>query len=223
MKNWLKISIVLIVFALLSISIYFTLKLCGFSNFEQIQNLIENTKHYSMTIFILIFTSALILLCFVPLCNTSFLVLAISLFGPVNAFIVCMISNFISSSILFFIGDKFGEKFAIKLVGKKDFERAQNLIDGKSKIIIPLLYIIPFFPDESLCIVAGMTKMKYWYLILINTLYHAIEVGLFCILGSELINWNSLSVLDWFTLINIVIIDVIFLLKLEKYIQNKKK
>jgi len=223
MKNFIKIFLVIILFALISVGCYFIFKLCGFSNISQIKEWILNSKKYSVIIYILLFSLSLILLCFVPLLNTSFVILGITIFGPLTTFISCMICNIISSTVLFFIGDKFGESVARKLVGKKDFERVQNLIDNKSKILLPILYIIPFFPDECLCLVAGMTKMKYWYLILISILYHSLEFGMFCFLGSDIINWSELSIIDWFVLINIVLIDIKFLLNIEKNIKNRKK
>ena len=45
--------------------------------------------------------------------------------------------------------------------------------------MLPILFIIPAIPDEAICLVSGMTKIKYWYLTLVSIIYHSIEIGLF--------------------------------------------
>lgn len=223
MNKWIKLLLIILGFAIFSVAIYFILKLFGITNISTLQNIILNNKNLSGLIYIVITAILLTLLCFVPLLNTSLIVLGIVLFGPLNAFILSLIATLLSNSILFFIGDKFGEAVARKVIGKKDLELAQDFVDNKSKILLPLLFVLPGFPDEALCIVAGMTKMKFWYLILVSTIYHSLEIGLFCFFGSGLINWSTLTIIDWFLLINVILIDLYFLFKLEKSLKNNKK
>ena len=149
--------------------------------------------------------------------------LGIALLGGKIAFISNLIAIFFSTSILFLIGDKFGEKFAKKFIGEKDFIETQNLLDLKSKLWLPILFVIPIVPDEAICLVAGMTKIKYWYLLLVSLLYHSLEIGFLCFLGSNIINWAALTTFDWIMLTNIAIIDIVLLRKLEKFLENKIK
>lgn len=223
MKNWLKILLVIASFALMSVGIYFVLKINGITDFDTLKYLILKNSKFSILIYLLILSIMLTFLCFVPLLNTGLVFLGLSIFGPIPTFFTCLCSNFISSSLLFFIGDKFGEKFATKLIGKDGLEKAQDVVDSKSKILLPIMYLVPGFPDEALSLVAGMTKMKYWYLILTSMVYHSIEFGLFCFLGSGIIDWSSLSIIDWFVLINTIFVDIYLLLKLEKFAKNKAK
>lgn len=222
MKNWLKLLFVILFFALISVSVYLILKMFNLTNINSLKQIILDCKPYSVLVYLLISVFVLVGLCFVPLLNTSLILLGIILFGSKTTFFVSLLSVFLSSTILFFIGDKFGESFAKKLVGEKDLEKAQNLVDYKSKFLLPIFFIFPAVPDEALCLVAGMTKMKYWYLILVSMLYHAIEFGIFCFAGSGIINWSNLSIIDWFILINVLIIDFILLLHLEKKFNKNK-
>ena len=220
MNKWIKILIVILGFAIVSVLIYFLLKTFSIANINSLKEIILRAEKFSLIVYTLLLSVLLTLLCFVPLLNTGLVVLGLYLFGPVQTFITCLIANFISGSILFFIGDKFGEKLATKLISKEELEQAQNLIDTKSKILLPVFFLIPAIPDEALCLVAGMTKMKYWYLIAVSLIYHAIEIGIFCFFGSELINWSSLSFMEWFLFINTIIIDICLLFSLEKKIKK---
>lgn len=221
MNKWLKITLLILFFALVSVSIFLILKACNIANIETLQSIIQNSKH-SVLIFILIQVFILVFFCFVPILNTALIILGIILFGAPTAFISCIVAVFFSSTILFFIGDKFGEFLAEKFVGKKELEDIQNTLDRKSKFFLPVLFMIPAIPDEALCLVAGMTKIKYWYFILVSLVYHAIEIGLLCFCGSGLIDWSSLSVIEWILFINVAIIDFYFLIKIEKYLEKKK-
>ena len=220
MNKWIKILLVILGFALVSVFIFLILKSLGITDMNTIKQIILKSKQYSLIVYTLISALLLTTLCFVPLLNSALIVLGIVLFGPLPTFITCLIANFISGTALFFIGDKFGERVATKLITKEELEHAQDLIDKKSKFLLPILFLIPAIPDEALCLVAGMTKMKYWYLIIVNLIYHALEIGMFCFFGSDLINWSSLTFLDWFLFVNIIIVDVYILCSLEKKIKK---
>ena len=218
----MKIFLVILSFALASFVIYFILKAFNLTNINSIRNIISNSGKYGIIIYTLLTASMLIFLCFIPLLNTSLAILGIAIFGAKTAFITNMIAVFISTSVLFLIGDKLGEKFASKLVGKKSLDEAQNLIDHKSRFWLPFLFITPCIPDEAICLVAGMTKIKYWYLVTVSMIYHAVEIGLFCFVGSGIIKWSTLSIVDWILIINIIAIDIYYLFKLEKKLEKHK-
>lgn len=219
MNKWIKITLVILGFALISVLAYLILNFLGITSINKLQKIIANSGPLAIIVYILISAILLTLLCFVPLLNSSLSILSLILFPTPIAFVGCLLATLLSNTMLFFIGDKFGEKVATKLVTKEELENVQNLIDKKSKILLPLIFILPGIPDEALCLIAGMTKMKYSYLISVSAIYHSIEIGLYCFIGSGLIDWAVLSLFDWIILINILIIDLYFLFKLEKKIK----
>lgn len=221
MKNWLKLLLVLFVFALISVTLFFICKAFGLTDINSIRNFIESTGKYGIIIFFFIEILTMTIFCFVPILNTAMVVLGMLLFGAKVGFFISWVATFCASSILFFIGDKFGEKFATHLIGKAELEHAQDLIDNKSKLILPLVFIIPGLPDDALCIVAGMTKMKYWYFALVTLIFRGLDTAIVCFLGGN-INWSALSVLDWVLVVNIVLIDIYLIYKLQKWIERKK-
>jgi len=223
MNKWFKLILILLFFAIISVVAFIVLKCFNITDMATLKSWISNTGKFGICVFILIQIVALVCFCFVPVLNATLIVTGIILFGAKWAFISCLIAKAISASILFLIGDKFGEKLAIKFIGKDDVIKMQELVDVKSKILLPLSFVIPAFPDEAFCIVAGMTKMKYWYFIIVNIFCHAIEIGIFCFFGSNLINWNSLTILDWVFVVNFIIVDVYLLSKLEKFIEYRIK
>jgi len=223
MKNWIKILLVFIAVAVLSVAAYFILRACGITSVEGLRALIAKCGAWGWIVYIILFITCTILLCFVPGTSATFIAVAIVLFGAWQAFAISAISVFLSSSIMFLIGNSLGERIAGKIVGKEALQKAQDLIDTKSKIFLPLMFLFPAFPDDALCMAAGMTKMRYWYFSIIVLIFRTIGIATICFLGSSIINWAELSIIDWFVLINAVIIDIYAVFKISNKIENKIK
>ena len=226
MKKWIKVLLLVIAMSAISVGIYFTLKSLGITDVETLRNLISSCGAWGWIVFIALFTLCSTLLCFVPGTSAAFIAVAVLLFGALKGFILSTVSVFLCSSLMFFIGNFFGERAAVKLVGKESLEKAQNLLDMKSKMLMPLMFLFPIFPDDALCLVAGMTKMKYWYFAIIVVIFRTIGIATICFLGSGFIDWSALSIVDWFVLINICVFDIVLIFKyqhkLEEWILRKR-
>lgn len=223
MKNWLKITLTILTILLISIVAYFILRACGITSIEGLRELITKCGAWGWIVYIVLFIACTSLLCFIPGTSATFIAVAIVLFGACQAFAISAISVFLSSSLMFLIGNTLGEKAACRLVGEESLKKAQDLIDVKSKIFLPLMFMFPAFPDDALCMVAGMTKMRYWYFATIVLIFRSIGIATICFLGSDIIKWAELSIVDWFVLINAVIIDIYAVFKISGKIEAKIK
>lgn len=226
MKKWIKFGLILLLLAAASVGIYLILRSCGITDVNQLRDLIASCGAWGWIVFITLFTLSTTVLCFVPGISMTFITVSIILFGAMKGFLISSISVFIASTIMFWIGNTVGERAAVKLVGKDSLEKAQNLIDVKSKLLLPLMLLFPVFPDDALCMVAGMTKMKYWYFAIIALICRTVGIATICFLGSGFIDWAALSLVDWFVLINVVIFDIVLIFKyqnkIEKFILRRK-
>ncbi len=226
MKNWIKVGLVLLALVGLSVGIYFILRACGVTDIETLREIISNCGAWGWVVFIALFTLASTFLCFIPGTSATFIGVSIVLFGALKGFIISTISVFLSSALMFCIGNFCGEKVAARLVGKESLEKAQNLLDMKSKMLLPLMFLFPIFPDDALCMVAGMTKMRFWYFAIVVAIFRTIGIASICFLGSGFINWGALSIVDWFVLINVCVFDIFIIFKyqhkIEKFILRKK-
>lgn len=226
MKKWLKLALVLLAVAGVSVGIYFSLRAAGITSVEGLRSLIAKCGAWGWVVFITLFTLASTFLCFIPGTSATFIGVSILLFGAWQGFAISTISVFLASSLMFLIGDTLGEKVAGKLVGKESLKKAQNLLDMKSKMLLPLMFLFPVFPDDALCMVAGMTKMRYWYFAIIVLIFRTIGIATICFLGSGFINWAQLSLVDWFVLINVCLFDIVLIFKyqdkIEKFILRKR-
>ena len=221
MKRWIKISLTAMLFIALTVALYFV----GFQG-DWIKPIVESTGFFGYIIYILIQVVVTTLMTFVPATTFTFTLLATGLFGPLTGFLVSAIGCFLSSMLMFTIGDKLGEPFVDWLIGKESRKKAQDMVSGRATVLVPTMLAFPFFPDDAICMVAGLTKMKYWYFAICAAIGRTIGVGATAFLGGDILNYAAFSLLDWLLFINIAIIDVVLIWKLSTKVEqwiNKKK
>ena len=221
MKRWIKILLTVLLFIALTVALYFV----GFKG-DWIKPIVESTGFFGYIIYIIIQVIITTLMTFVPATTFTFTLLATGLFGPVIGFIVSAIGCFLSSMLMFFIGDKLGEPFVDWLIGKDIRIKTQERVSGRATVLVPFMLACPFFPDDAICMVSGLTKMKFWYFAIVAAVTRTIGVGATSFLGGDILNYSSFSILDWFLFINIIIIDIVLIWKLSTKVEeivNKRK
>ena len=204
MKRWMKVTLTLVVLTALTVALYFV----GFQG-DWIKPLVEGTGAFGYIIFLLIMIPIVVFMCFVPATTFTFTLLGTQLFGAVPGFIVCAIGCWISSMIMFTIGDKAGEPLVDWMIGKESRIKTQNMISDRATVLVPFMLLFPFFPDDAICMVAGLTKMKYWYFGVTSALTRTIGIGVTAFLGSGVLDYASFGVFEWIVFINMAIIDVV--------------
>lgn len=105
------------------------------------------------------------------------------IFGKWTAFILSFVSVMIGSIIMFWIGRKGGKNFLNWLVGKKNSDKwIDKLTNGKYLFFLMMLF--PFFPDDILCAVAGVTNMSFNFFFWTNVIARAMGIACAVFLGS---------------------------------------
>ncbi len=165
LKKYLKILVVLLVVAAISVGIYFVLRHFGFTDADKLKGWIKSTGGWAVIVYILLRVSFTIFLSFVPACSMIFDLLSVATFDyypPIVIFLICFASVVITSVIMDLIGRFGGNKAIIKILGKEDYEEAKDLVQEKGMVYVPVMYLLPIFPDDAICMVSGATKMNFW-------------------------------------------------------------
>ncbi len=98
------------------------------------------------------------------------------LFGPLKGAILSCIGIILGSLCAFFIGRKFGYKVICWLAGKESVDKAINVLKGKDKILLTFMFLFPFFPDDVLCFVAGISAMSWKFFIIMMVITRIISI-----------------------------------------------
>lgn len=83
------------------------------------------------------------------------------LFGTGTAFLLTFTAVTAGSLLTFSLARALGRDFADKLVSRKLSEKYQDVLRTKAPVFLTLAFLFPFFPDDILCILAGLTDLSF--------------------------------------------------------------
>ncbi len=216
------------------IGIFYALKSSGFldkiDSAKELQQYVSEKGKWAPYLFIFIqFFQVSVL----PIPGTITIIAGTALFGPLKASIYSLVGIMLGSVISFFIGKTLGYKVSAWFVGEETLDKWLKAIKGKDKMLLTFMFLLPFFPDDILCIVAGLSTMGWTYFIIMSFVCRTISVFTTAYFGSGLIipydKWWGLML--WGITIIFVIVVMYFLYKkgdkierwfIDKFKQKKK-
>ena len=83
------------------------------------------------------------------------------LFGAWPAFLLTFSAVVTGSLLVFWLARVLGRDFADRLVSRKLSEKYQSVLRAKTSVFLALAFLFPFFPDDILCILAGLTSLSF--------------------------------------------------------------
>lgn len=156
-----KIAISSIILILLILLVYTFFKEVGITSIskEQIQAYISSKGILGPSLFILI---SFLQVTFIPIPGLVTIVAGFYLFGIWKAFIYSFIGIFLGSICAFILGRKLGKPFIYWLVGtQKKVDTYLEKINNKEAKFLFLMFLLPLFPDDLLCLVSGISTIKF--------------------------------------------------------------
>lgn len=105
--------------------------------------------------------------------------IGIIFFGPMLGFVYNYVGLLIGSYIVFKLVKLYGKSFILKVTDEKTYDKYIGWLDQgrKFEIFFSIAILLPGFPDDLLCMIAGLTNMSMKKYMLINILCK--PVGLF--------------------------------------------
>lgn len=89
------------------------------------------------------------------------------LFGMWTAFLLTWAAVFLGSLLVFWLARVLGRSFADQVVSRRLSEKYQSVIRSKTTVFLTLAFLFPYFPDDVLCILAGLTDIPFRHFALI--------------------------------------------------------
>lgn len=224
MRKFRKILIILLVLgiiSLLSIGLYFLLDYFDITDIKTLRKFISRFGKLAWLAFLILEVIISTPIFIMPLEDEFWVTLSILLFDVKIGCILSVLAMIISSALLYLFGRTCTFNIIKKFVGADTLNDVQRKFSVKSKLSLPFLYLIPFFPHDVLCIVAGSSKMSFWYFLIVTLIMRSIEIVSICFLGGGLIAWSDLSIFEWLIFANLGIIDVYLLIRLQKAMEKR--
>lgn len=110
------------------------------------------------------------------------------LFGTWPSFFLTYAAVVAGSLLVFTLARGLGQDFADRLVSRKLSEKYQAVLETKAPVFLTLAFLFPFFPDDILCILAGVTRISWQHFLVIVLLTRPWGLLFACALGGSTIS-----------------------------------
>lgn len=197
-----KFFVLASVFSALILLCYVLLDSTGFlskcKDIDTLKAFIRSTKQWGIIVYISLVVFQVVLL---PIPSAIPAVLGTVLYGPTQAFLFMTAGTIFGSAITFLLGKIFGRKLAVWVVGEEKTDKYATLLNEKGRFFFIVMMLFPFFPDDILCLVAGITTMTFRYFIVAITLTRPVMIAFMCYFGSgSIIPFRGWGIPVWIAL-----------------------
>ena len=225
---WAKNNVVFKLFIVISIIIvgvniaYFCILKTGLINqidsLYDIKMLILKYKEQGLVVYTIINFLQVTL---VPLPSSVTILAGTAIFGPFWAFVFASIGIMLGSILAFIIGRLCSKPILYWIFGKIKVEKYEKLLANRTKLILFLTLFLPFFPDDLICMMAGITDIKFKDFFVISLFARSFGIACLSYFGSgKIIPFSGWGIGAWIV-IGVVAITfaVVLYLKRKKIIK----
>ena len=178
---WHKTLISVFALVLFFLTVCLVLQRTGFFDVvntpESLQQYLEKTGAWMPIAYTLLQFLQVVLL---PIPSVVSTLVGVALFGAFWATLYSLIGILLGSVAAFLIGRKFGYKAVDWMVGEETLIKWQKKLKGKDQLFLTLAFILPLFPDDILCFVAGLSTMSMRYFLIVILLSRAVGIAATC-------------------------------------------
>lgn len=198
------LRIILILFIAVSIFFlgYLILKWTGIwelvNSVEKIKEFILDCGFYGRIVFVLL---QFLQVTFLPIPSSITTIAGALIYGPFQAGLLSLAGILLGSFVAFALGRGIGRKIVIFMVGEETCEKWEKMLD-RAKYSYLIMMLLPFFPDDILSLIAGMTEMSWGFFAFCQFVSRPIGIFTTCYLGSgEIIPYHGWGLAVWGILI----------------------
>ena len=161
---------------------------------------------------------------FIPVPSPIIVIAGSLVYGPFQAGLLSLAGILLGSAVAFFLGRVFGKKLVDFIAGEDEKDRWTKFLN-KNKYSFVLMMLLPCFPDDILCLVAGLTDMTWTFFMLTQLITR--PIGIFCVSylsSGEIIPYHGWGLIAWGFIILFSILIIYFSSKysekIEKFIKK---
>ena len=185
---------------------------------QAITAIIEGTGAWGMLVFFLIQILQIVIL---PLPAAVCYIPGAVIWGPLIGTLLASAGVLVGSVINYFIGRIWGKKAVVWIAGKETTEKYSAYFAKRGKVLFVLMQILPFFPDDILCMVAGLTAMNFVFYIATMILVRPLIIAAYCYLGSgDIIPFEGWGIAVWVAIFAVCIALAVLSFKYQDRFEN---
>ena len=157
---------------------------------------------------------------FLPLPSAVTTLAGSLIFGPLQASLLSLSGILFGSAFAFLLGRIFGKKLIVFMAGEESYKKwTKVMTDAKYSYFV--MMIMPIFPDDILCLIAGTTDMSWAFFTVTNLIARPLGVFMTCYFGSgEIIPYSGWGLAVWAVFLVFVGVVVYLSFKYSKQIER---
>ncbi len=204
--------------------VWFVLQRTGFfavfRDADSLQEYLSRAGAWMPILYILLQFLQVVLL---PIPSVVSTVAGVALFGAFWTMIYSLVGIILGSILAFYIGRKWGNRAVSWMIGKDSLKSWQRKLKGKDNIFLTIMFILPLFPDDVLCFLAGLSSMSTGYFFIMMSLSRIIAIASTCYSVNFIPFDTWWGLLIWAILITGIIIGAILAYKNMDKLQKRLK
>ena len=225
-KKIIHTSIVVVALAAIFVLSYFVLVWTGLweyiNSVDKIRSLILSLGFWGRFAYVFL---QFLQVTFLPIPSAISTLAGVLVYGPLQASLLSLSGIMLGSVLAFWLGRKFGRKLVVFMVGEESCKKwTKFLTNGKYAFVV--MMILPIFPDDILCLVAGLTDMSWLFFVVTNLISRPLGIFLTCYLGSgSIIPFYGWGLAVW-AIFLIAVAEVLYLsfkyrAQIENFVSSK--
>ena len=127
------------------------------SDAEELREFILQYEFFAPLILFLI---QLLQVIIAPIPGNVTIFIAGNLFGSYLGLLINTLSIYLGSLIAFYLGRRFGKPLILRLVDEETYRKYNRFFEKKYLAILFLFFLFPLFPDDALCLLAGISSIR---------------------------------------------------------------
>ena len=224
-----KIFFLVVISIVLSVFCLYLLKVTGFlDRIDSIEDFRKYVSHFGKWTWVVFIVCQILQVILLPIPAFITVGAGVLMYGPFLGAILSSVGIILGSIIAFLLGKYFGYNVVKWLVGKENLDKCMKFIKGKDKVVFTFMFLFPFFPDDVLCFVAGITTMSPLFFIVMITITRFITVFLSSYsMNNSIIPYNTWwGILLWIIFFSITLFLAFIICKygnkIEAFFKRKK-
>lgn len=135
----------------------------GYTDQTKLQSIVESTGSLGIVLFLLI---EIIYVTFTPMLNTAIYISSGYIFGAQLGFIINFLATTTGLFLIIFLVRRYGRPLLQKIISPKLYSRFDLITQKIGPILLLVVYVIPFTPDDELTyiVAAGPISIKRFIL-----------------------------------------------------------
>ena len=176
-QAWYRLILCTLIFLDICGIVFFTICATGLivkiNSIQALRDYIAEFGNWAVFLFIVFCFLQVVIL---PVPGSITVAAGVALFGPLKCAIYSFIGIVTGSVVAFAIGRWIVYKAVKWIVGKDTLDKWLKNLKGKDYLILSLMFLLPMFPDDVLCFVAGLSSMTWPYFLIMIFVTRIISV-----------------------------------------------